>query len=146
METVVRKFNELSTTELYSILQLRSAVFVVEQQCIYQDMDGYDMKALHIMGYRDKEVIAYTRIFRPGEYADKASISRVLVNHSERDKGYGREIMKAAIAAVNEHFKTTSIELSAQTYLKKFYTSLGFRETGVEYLEDGIPHTRMIKK
>ncbi len=146
MKTIVKSFKELNTMELYSILQLRSAVFVVEQQCIYQDMDGYDMKALHIMGHKEKKLIAYTRIFRPGEYADKASISRVLVENTEREHGYGREIMKAAIAAIQEHFETTSIELSAQTYLKKFYTSLGFRETGVEYLEDGIPHTRMIKK
>lgn len=145
MRIEIKKLQELTAEQLYDILQLRSEVFVVEQDCVYQDMDGKDHKALHIIGYEDKEVVAYTRIFKSGDYFDEASIGRVVVKSTERKFGYGLDIMKASIAAVEKHFKDNTIHLSAQCYLIKFYNSLGFKEVGKEYLEDGIPHIGMTR-
>ena len=141
-----KKFKELSTEELYSILRLRSGIFVVEQDCVYQDLDNKDQKALHIIGIRNDEVVAYTRIFKPGDYFKEASIGRVAVKKNERMHGYGRDIMMASIEAVKEYFKETTIRLSAQLYLKDFYNSLGFYQVGEPYLEDGIPHIAMLKQ
>ncbi len=146
MNIIVKKFEELSTDELYGILQLRAEVFVVEQGCAYQDMDGKDQRALHIVGTENNEVVAYTRIFKPGDYFKEASIGRVVVKNSERKYGYGYEIMNASIKAVHEYLNETIIHLSAQAYLKKFYNSLGFKQVGEDYLEDGIPHIGMLKK
>lgn len=145
MNILVKNFSELTTVELYNLLQLRSEIFVVEQDCVYQDVDGKDQTALHVIGSKNGEVVAYTRIFAAGDYLEKASIGRVVVKASKRTHGYGGVIMKASIAAVEEHFKEKTIVLSAQTYLKRFYNSLGFKEIGAEYLEDGIPHIKMIK-
>lgn len=146
MKTKVKSFNELSTSELYDLLQLRSEVFVVEQDCVYQDLDGKDQKALHVLGYKNDRLIAYTRVFKPGDYFNNASIGRVVVSKDQRMNNYGELIMKASIKAVEEHYDATEIKLSAQTYLKRFYNELGFQEVGSEYLEDGIPHVAMIKK
>lgn len=145
MTITIKRFEELTLEELYGILQLRSEVFVVEQDCVYQDIDGKDQKALHALGIKNKEVVAYTRIFQPGAYFEQASIGRVVVKESERTYGYGSEIMMASIKAIHDHLNETTIKLSAQTYLKKFYNSLGFKEVGEEYLEDGIPHIGMLK-
>lgn len=142
----VKTFKELSTIELYQILQLRSAVFVVEQDCVYQDVDGKDQKALHVIGKKEGRIVAYTRIFKPGDYFEEASIGRVVVSQEERKFGYGIDIMKASIKAVHEHLRTKKIRISAQEYLTKFYNSLGFIETGEGYLEDGIPHISMIRE
>lgn len=141
----VKSFSELNTTELYDVLQLRSEIFVVEQNCVYQDLDGKDQKAFHIIGTKNSKVVAYTRIFMAGDYLAQASIGRVVVKDGERKHGYGLDIMKASIKAAEERFGETSIALSAQTYLKRFYNSLGFIEKGGEYLEDGIPHVMMVK-
>ncbi len=141
----VKKFQELTTIELYDILQLRSEVFVVEQNCVYQDLDGKDIKAMHVIGTKNNEVVAYTRIFKSGDYFDGANIGRVVVKKIERKHGYGLDIMKASIKVLEEKFNETTIHLSAQTYLKKFYNSLGFKEVGEEYLEDGIPHIGMVR-
>ncbi|EAR02814.1 GNAT family N-acetyltransferase [Maribacter sp. HTCC2170] len=146
MVITTKKFNELTNSELYGILQLRSEVFVVEQDCVYQDLDGKDQKAVHILGIKDQKVVAYTRIFKPGDYFNEASIGRVVVKENERKYGYGYDIMNASIKAVQDNFNKTTIHLSAQTYLKKFYNSLGFKEIGEEYLEDGIPHIGMLRK
>lgn len=146
MNITVKKFEELSIAELYGILQLRAEVFVVEQDCAYQDLDDKDQKALHIIGTKNNQVVAYTRIFKPGDYFKEASIGRVVVKDSERKYGYGYEIMNASIKAVHEHLNETKIHLSAQAYLKKFYNSLGFKQVGEEYLEDDIPHIGMLKK
>ncbi len=142
----IKKFEELSIHELYALLRLRSEVFVVEQDCVYQDLDGKDQKALHVLGFKNNEVIAYTRIFGPGDYFKEASIGRVVVRESERKYGYGYEIMNFSKQAVLDHFDETTIKISAQCYLIKFYNSLGFKEVGEEYLEDGIPHIGMIAK
>ena len=143
MDFIAKYFSELNTTELYEILQLRSEVFVVEQDCVYQDIDFKDQKSLHIIGYKNDKIVAYTRIFKPGDYFDNASIGRVLVVASERKYGFGHELMKASIVAIKEHFKVTEITISAQKYLKKFYETHQFIQVGEEYLEDGIPHIRM---
>ena len=145
MECMVKTFNGLSNTELYQIMRLRSEVFVVEQDCVYLDMDNKDQKALHVLGKKDSKVVAYTRIFKPGDYFENASIGRVVVAQGQRQYGYGKQIMKVSLAAVKERFPKTPIEISAQSYLLKFYSELGFRPIGEEYLEDGIPHTRMVK-
>lgn len=146
IDITVKYFNELDTAELYNILQLRSAVFVVEQDCVYQDLDGKDHYALHVIGTKNNNVVAYTRIFKPEDYFNLASIGRVVVAQEERCFGYGKVIMEASIAAVKKKLGETSIKISAQTYLKRFYNSLGFKEVGDGYLEDGIPHIAMIRK
>tara|TARA_R110002049_G_scaffold308495_1_gene512700 strand:- start:165 stop:608 length:444 start_codon:yes stop_codon:yes gene_type:complete len=142
----VKTFEELTKQELYNLLQLRSGVFVVEQDCVYQDLDGKDEKAHHVLGFKNNKIVAYTRIFKPGLYFDEASIGRVVVAKNERQYKYGYDIMKASINAIKRHFKTSEIKISAQCYLHKFYTNLGFKNIGAEYLEDGIPHIAMIKK
>lgn len=141
----IKSFKELNTTELYRILQLRSEVFVVEQDCVYQDIDDKDQTAIHVFGTKNNKIIAYTRIFKPGDYFKNASIGRVLVDIKERNYSYGYDIMKASINTIKDLYNTNIIELSAQTYLKRFYNNLGFMEQGEEYLEDGIPHVRMLK-
>ncbi len=143
MEFQIKKFTDLSVTELYQILQLRSEVFVVEQDCVYQDIDFKDQKALHILGFKNDKIISYTRIFKPGDYFENASIGRVVVKESERKYGYGHELMKVSIDAVKTEYHQEKITISAQLYLKKFYESHGFIQIRDSYLEDGIPHIRM---
>ncbi|GGK30421.1 ElaA protein [Yeosuana aromativorans] len=146
IEIQVKSFQELSTQELYDILQLRSEVFVVEQNCVYQDIDGKDQKALHVIGIKNNKIVAYTRIFKPGDYFENASIGRVVVAKNQRQFKYGYDIMKASISAIENSYKETFIKISAQAYLKSFYNNLGFKEIGQEYLEDDIPHIAMIKE
>ena len=146
IDVFVKKFSEITTDELYAMLQLRSEVFVVEQDCVYQDIDYKDQKALHIFGYKNEKLVAYTRIFKPGDYFPQSSIGRVVVAQNQRKFGYGFVIMQHSIKAVKEHFNETIIKISAQKYLKKFYESLDFKQVGEEYLEDNIPHIPMIKK
>ena len=146
MTIEIKAFNELTLTSLYEVLHLRAEVFVVEQNCPYQDVDGKDQKAMHILGYHKEQLVAYTRVFEPGYYFDNASIGRVVVKENARQYGFGKDIMKASIAFIEDTLDLSTIELSAQTYLKKFYNDLGFIEIGEGYLEDDIPHIRMIKK
>ena len=146
MKISVKTYEQLSKTELYNILQLRSEVFVVEQDCVYQDIDGKDEKALHVLGVKNNEVIAYTRCFKPGDYFKEASIGRVVVKQSQRKFKYGNDIMNASIDAIENYFQTKPIKISAQCYLNKFYTNLRFNPVGEEYLEDGIPHIAMLKE
>lgn len=141
-----KTFQQLTKEELYRILRLRAEVFVVEQDCVYQDIDNKDQKALHILGYKKNELIAYARIFKPNDYFEFASIGRVVVTQKERKHKYGYQLMEAAIMAITIHFKIHTIAISAQEYLKKFYTNLGFIQEGKGYLEDGIPHIYMVRK
>lgn len=141
----VKTFKELTLQQLYDLLQLRSEVFVVEQNCVYQDVDGKDQKALHVLGYSGQKLVAYTRLFKPGDYFDKASIGRVVVRSHERKFKNGNAIMKASIDAIKTYYNKTNIKISAQCYLKNFYNNLGFFEVGEPYLEDGIPHVVMIR-
>ncbi len=146
LNIIVKSYQELSLDELYMLLQLRSEVFVVEQDCVYQDIDGKDKNALHIIGYKNEAIVAYTRVFKPGYYFDQSSIGRVVVRENERHHKYGYDIMRASIEAIKNHYSATEIKISAQTYLKRFYNNLGFFEVGEEYLEDGIPHIAMMKR
>jgi ElaA protein len=136
-------FNELSTQELYQILRLRSEVFVVEQNCVYQDIDNKDQKALHLFGILEGEIIAYSRLFKPGDYFEFSSIGRVVVAEKHRDKNFGHELIDQSIFEINNLFKAQNITISAQLYLKKFYESHGFVATSETYLEDDIPHIEM---
>ena len=143
MDFQVKSFKELTVDELYAILQLRSEVFVVEQDCVYQDIDYKDQKALHVLGFKNDKLIAYTRIFKPGDYFKNSSIGRVVVTKDERKYGYGHEVIKESIKAIKDYFCVTTITISAQKYLTKFYETHQFIQIGEEYLEDGIPHIRM---
>jgi ElaA protein len=145
LKIITKSFSDLSINELYDILQLRAEVFIVEQNCVYQDIDSKDKKALHIIGLKKDKIIAYTRIFKSGDYFSEASIGRVVVKQQERKYSYGHQILKASIKAIETNFKTTVIKISAQTYLKKFYETHGFKQVSEEYLEDDIPHIAMIK-
>ena len=145
MKINIKTFNELSIVELYDILKLRSEVFVVEQDCVYQDIDGTDQKALHILGVVENKIIAYTRCFKPGDYFKEASIGRVVVKESQRKYKRGNQIMNSSIEAIEKYYNTNTIKISAQCYLSKFYSSLGFKSIGEKYLEDGIPHVAMIR-
>lgn len=139
----IKRFNELSLHELYYTLQLRSEVFVVEQNCVYQDIDGKDEKALHVLGIYNDEVVAYARLFSQGDYFDEASIGRVVISEKYRERKWGHSLIQASIDAIKEHYNTTAVTISAQLYLKKFYETHGFQQVGEGYLEDGIPHIKM---
>jgi ElaA protein len=141
-----KKFDNLSTNELYQILYLRSEVFVVEQNSIYQDIDNKDQKAIHILGYKNQKLIAYARIFKPNDYFKLASIGRVVIVKEQRDFKYGYNLMEVAIKAISEYFNEKTIVISAQEHLENFYSKLGFKRKGNTYLEDGIPHIKMFKK
>ena len=138
-----KRFNELSLQELYSLLCLRSHVFVVEQNCVYQDIDNKDDKALHLLGKVEDQVIAYSRLFKAGDYFENAAIGRVVIHPEYRDKKWGHELMQEAISGIESNFKTKQITISAQLYLKKFYEANGFVQTSEMYLEDDIPHIEM---
>jgi len=146
MNIEIKTFKELDTSTLYDILQLRSRVFVVEQNCVYQDIDGRDKEALHIIYKQEDKLVAYTRCFAPGVYFKEASIGRVVVTPKERNNNYGHQIMKTSVAAILTHYNTQKIKLSAQKYLENFYNSHGFFKIGEGYLEDGIPHISMVNK
>ena len=145
MEIRIRTFEELQNWELYELLKLRAEIFVVEQNCPYLDPDGKDQKALHILGYSAEELIAYTRIFAPGDYMEDCSIGRVCVKVTHRGKGLGLVIMKASLDAISTHYSVRRIALSAQLYLQRFYEDMGFKAQGSTYLEDDIPHIKMIR-
>ena len=146
MKITVFKYQDLGPDRLYEILKLRSEVFVVEQKCAYQDLDNKDEKALHLVGEKNNKIIAYTRIFKKGAFFKNSSIGRVLVKKKYRNKDYGRKIMISSIEKLKKEPKEEKIELSAQKYLLKFYSELGFEKIGEEYLEDNIPHVKMILK
>lgn len=140
-------FSELSTFQLYDILALRIEVFCVEQNCPYQDCDGLDLNSWHLMGLDENgRLVCYTRLLPKGvAYEAYASIGRVVSSPSVRGKGYGKILMEKSIDMCYRLFGTGPIKIGAQSYLLEFYQSFGFESNGEHYLEDGIPHTRMIK-
>ncbi len=146
LEFEIKPFNELSLTELYNLIRLRSEVFVVEQNCVYQDLDNKDEKALHLLGKCNGTIVAYSRLFDAGAYFDDASIGRVIVDKNFRDKKWGHLLIQEGIAMVKKHFNQDTIKISAQLYLQKFYESHGFVQTSEMYLEDDIPHIEMVKE
>lgn len=141
---VLKVFKELTIPELYEILQLRSEVFVVEQNCVYQDIDGKDSESLHLMAYDGNQLVAYCRLVKPGISFDEASIGRVITNPKYRGKGIGVMLIEKAITHTVENYKATKIKIGAQLYLKTFYGNFGFEKTSEVYLEDGIEHIDMI--
>lgn len=144
MNWVLKKFDELATAELYAIMQLRNEVFVVEQNCVYQDADNKDQVSFHLCGWSGDKLVAYTRIIPPGISYDEASIGRVVSSPTCRGMGAGRELMTESIRHTFELFNCSGIRIGAQVYLEKFYRSLGFVPCSNQYLEDGIPHIEMI--
>ena len=138
-----KSFDQLSVKELYAILRLRNEVFVVEQNCVYQDADNIDEISFHIAGWDGTSLVAYCRVIPPGVTFEDASIGRVVTSPGYRNTGAGRELMKLGIQFTIEQFNCHYITISAQLYLQKFYESLGFVKMGDAYLEDKIPHIKM---
>ena len=138
-----KTFEGLSNKELYDVLQLRSEIFVVEQHCVFLDMDSLDEKAHHVLGYYQAKLVAYARLFPAGITYAEASIGRVVTHSSVRKLGFGKLLMQYSIKQVYELYSTSIITIGAQCYLKRFYNNLGFVEVGDVYLEDGIEHVKM---
>lgn len=143
-----KHFKNLSTSELYQILQLRNEVFIVEQNCPFQDLDDKDVKCYHLMGFDtdSQKVMAYTRIIPAGVSYDEASIGRVVTSPLARGNGIGKQLMKNSIELLEELYGGISIKIGAQLYLKKYYESFDFQQIEEVYLEDGIEHILMIRK
>ena len=141
----VKTFKELDTLELYKILQLRAEIFVVEQDSPYQDIDGKDFKAYHLMGFKGKDLVAYTRLLPTNVSYAEVSIGRVVTSGKVRGQGLGRELMDRSIAEIENFFGKTPIRIGAQLYLQKFYEGFGFVREGDEFLEDRIPHIIMLR-
>ena len=142
--TIAKTFYELDKEDLYQILRIRSEVFVVEQDCVYQDIDNKDQNAIHLYYKENDQIVAYTRIFKAGDYYENPCIGRVVVSKKNRGNDLGKKIMIDSMEYIKQNIKGEKIELSAQKYLDKFYKDLGFYKIGEDYLEDGIPHQRMI--
>ena len=143
---LLKKFEELTPFELYAVLQLRNEVFVVEQNCVFQDADDNDQTAWHLMGFNDQQLVAYTRLLPSDTIYREASIGRVITSSSVRRTGIGKELMRQSIEAVYSLFGKQPIKIGAQLYLKRFYESFGFEKISDVYLEDGIQHIYMLKK
>ncbi len=142
----LKKFKELSPIKLYNIMSLRAEVFVIEQKCIYQDADGKDAQSFHLMGFDTADkLIAYARILPAGISYKEVSIGRVVIPKKLRRKSIGKELMLKTLDSVKNIYGNVPIRISAQMYLKEFYTDLGFVTVGDEYLEDNIPHLEMLK-
>jgi ElaA protein len=141
---IVKKFEALTPYELYAILQLRNEVFVVEQNCVFQDADDKDQHCYHLMGWRKEKLLAYTRLVPPGIAYPYPSIGRVVSSPQARKEGIGKELMRQSILETINLFGNLPIKIGAQLYLKKFYESFGFVQTSEMYLEDGIKHVEMI--
>ncbi|NML22745.1 GNAT family N-acetyltransferase [Pseudoflavitalea sp. G-6-1-2] len=141
---IVKPFNELTPHELYAMLRLRSEVFVVEQNCVFLDMDNKDQHCLHVMGWQNDQLVASTRLVPAGISYDEISIGRVVSSPLSRGTGIGRELMKRSIDEVILRWGLHDIKIGAQLYLRKFYESIGFTQTSDIYLEDNIEHIEMI--
>jgi ElaA protein len=141
---ITKSFSELSTLELYELLQLRAEVFVVEQNCPYLDMDDKDQKSFHVLGYDNGKLVACTRLVPQGvSYELEPSIGRVVTHPSVRKLGYGKLLMEYSINECKKRFNSNVIVIGAQQYLDRFYRELGFIPEGDMYLEDNIPHMTM---
>ncbi|MGE5519833.1 MAG: GNAT family N-acetyltransferase [Candidatus Dadabacteria bacterium] len=143
---LLKKFDDLTPHELYAILQLRSEVFVVEQNCVYPDADDKDQYSWHLMGWHNNKLIAYTRLIPAGKAYEYCSIGRVVSSPSVRRSGAGKELMTQSIEKLYELFGKVPIKIGAQLYLQQFYESFGFKRVSDVYLEDGIDHIYMIKQ
>ena len=145
MKSSVRTFSELTNFELYEIMRLRQDVFVVEQQCLFRDIDGRDLSASHMLLERDGSVMAYCRILPPDESDETVAIGRFVVSQHVRRQGYGHAMMSDAVRFCQQTFPRNAILIRAQSHLTAFYEKHGFHQVGDEYIEDGIPHTELIR-
>lgn len=141
----ILSFAELTTRQLYDILQLRAEIFCVEQNCAYQDVDGYDQDATHILAWENETLIAYARILPPASKYPQCSIGRVAVKASHRGKGLARELFQLALDEALRQYSGQPILAQSQCYLEKFYGGFGFAAVSAPYDEDGIPHVDMIR-
>jgi len=146
MTWLIKKFDDLTPKELYAILQLRNEVFIVEQNCPYQDLDNKDLRAWHLMGVEKDKLIAYSRLLAPGISYSESSIGRIVSSPSARKSGIGKKLMQESIDQIRKLFHTDTIRIGAQLYLKSFYEFFGFIQDGAIYLEDNIPHIIMLRK
>jgi len=145
-DTLVKAFHELSPDELYQIMRLRIEVFVIEQQCFYQDADNKDQHCHHVMLLNNNELAAYARIVPAGLSFEEVAIGRVITSAKVRGTGAGKILMEKAIQTCRELFGNVPIRIGAQTYAKAFYAALGFEASGTEFMEDGIPHIEMVAR
>ena len=143
IQFIWKKYSELSTNDLYAILNLRQQVFVVEQNCPYLDADYSDQDAFHLLGYDNDILVAYLRAFAPNIKYEGSSMGRIVVSQENRNKSYGKEITKIGKFFLKEKYPRHEIIISAQYRLKKFYKELGFKSRGEVYLEDDIDHVQM---
>ena len=146
MDWEIKKFSELCCEEIYDILKIRNEVFIVEQQCIYEDCDGKDKNSYHIFAKENEEILVYCRILEKGISYNEISIGRVLTNKNYRGGGLAKQMMQSAIEFIENNLNEKSIRISAQEYLLNFYECLGFVQVSDVYLEDGIPHVEMVYK
>ena len=146
MTWILKAFNDLTPLELYAILRLRNEVFVVEQNCVYQDADNKDPSCYHLMGFENEKLVAYTRLVPPGISYEEPAIGRVVTSPSSRGTGIGKELMQQSIKEAQRLFGKLPIKIGAQLYLEKFYESLGFKRTSEIYLEDNIEHIEMLRQ
>ncbi len=144
IEWKLAAFDALSVRELYELLQLRTEVFAVEQNCAFQDMDGADAQAVHLMGRRNGQLVAYARCFPAGVKFAEASIGRVVTRNQVRGSGLGHLLIEQALAAVATLWGRQAVRIGAQARLKNFYAGHGFAEVGIAYIEDGIDHLEMV--
>ncbi len=142
----LKAFAELTPNELYNILQLRNEVFIVEQNCPYQDLDNKDLKSWHLMGVKEDKLMAYARLLAPGISYSESSIGRIVSSPSARKTGIGKKLVEESIKQIKNLFNTDTIRIGAQLYLKTFYELFGFVQEGEIYLEDNIPHIIMLRK
>lgn len=141
---ILKPFHRLAAEELYQILQLRNEVFVVEQNCVYQDADNNDQKAFHLLGMQGEKLWAYARLFAPGAYYTEAAIGRIVTAPGVRGRGLGKALVKEAIEITRRMYGEIPIALAAQSYLEKFYAYFGFQKRGKDFLWDNIPHVKMV--
>ena len=145
MQWILKKFHDLTIDEFHDILQLRINIFVVEQNCPYPELDDKDKIAFHLFGInKENKIIAYTRIFKPGDYYKEAAFGRVVVHQDYRNQKIGFQLVEQSIIGTHKLFGNTDIKIGAQTYLNSFYQSFGFHQVGDDYIEDGIPHIHML--
>ena len=145
MQWILKKFQDLTVDEFHDILQLRINVFIVEQNCPYLELDDKDKIAFHLFGInKENKMIAYTRIFKPGDYYKEVAFGRVVVHQDYRNQNIGFQLVEQTIIEIDKLFGNTNIKIGAQTYLNNFYQSFGFHQVGDEYIEDGIPHIHML--
>jgi ElaA protein len=142
----LKPFEQLLPAELYEVLRLRQEVFILEQNCVFVDADKKDAPSLHLLGYENGELVAYSRIVPPGVIYEEPSIGRIVTPLKVRKLGYGKQLMEKSILETERRYGKVPIRIMAQSYLKKFYEGYGFMQEGEEFLEDGIPHIIMLRQ